>query len=57
MAPGPTYMVIAVMLQKGSSSPLWVTQLSQMLQKAVFKYNDLEPTMNFQVTLSKALSL
>lgn len=49
MAPGPQYTVIAVMLRKGSGSPLWVTQLSKMLQKAVFKYNDLEPTIDFQV--------
>uniref|UniRef100_A0A7S0E1N4 carbonic anhydrase n=1 Tax=Hanusia phi TaxID=3032 RepID=A0A7S0E1N4_9CRYP len=48
MAPGPKYMVISSMLKRGGSSPLFVDQISKILQKSVFRYNELEPAISFE---------
>jgi carbonic anhydrase len=53
MAPGPKYMVVSAMfrknVEKGSRSPpVFINEISRLLQKSVFKYNKLEPAVNFQ---------
>lgn len=48
MAPGPKYMVVSVMFHKGGESPLFLNQLSKLLQKGVYQYNKLDPAIDFQ---------
>ena len=41
-------MVVSAMFKKGGYSPVFVNEMSKILQKSVFKYNTLEPAINFQ---------
>ena len=45
---GPKYMVVSVMFKKGGESPLFLNQLSKLLQKGVYQYNKLDPAIDFQ---------
>ena len=41
-------MVVSVMFKKGGESPLFLNQLSKLLQKGVYQYNKLDPAIDFQ---------
>jgi hypothetical protein len=41
-------MVVSVMFKKGGESPLFLNQISRILQKGVYKYNKLDPAIDFQ---------